>query len=985
MNWNLNSLETIDLSRQIQELLKQIESIRTGMSIRALEQASLERIIQNGDEGVGMETDSDALISERLVVFRNIEELQNQNQTLRRTVRSLSKKMEEFEAEKTDKEIHLQEMNEAKRVIESLSEQVRMQSLKLDTFVRERDQWKKIAEGRASSASPPKEKIMSPSFRSSSPAMGMETIELQKTIQSQLQELDMFKRESNTNIKMLKEQLESIQADKMNVSIELARATSQLSWQEERYNLMVGNLELQTKEVVVLREKLSILTNNLTRQESKMQDVSIHLQESRSTVDILKNENQQAKIEREVWKSNESRLVKERQELIKERNAATDRLRELQYQMEDKEKALASERDKLESRYQDVLKELQSTRQKLNEKMDEQLSLSCRYECESKESQKKIETLSTNLEKIKGELSLSLNKESHLNEKVVDLSLRLKSVQDQLFIHENNSKSIRKDDESPQDALKSLELSLSQSQYEIKNLNEALVLEKERSSTFQGISQASEERLAELNATYDVYKSEMERQLQEKCQELESIESDREDLRQRLSLTAQEITAAQDQLSNQKNEFEKQLQDSLTQLESLKSLESTFNSRLEALKADVELHSKIAKESQLNYEREVMAHSSALQSLTVYKEQVIESKNALAETEQKLYSTRNSLETSCASWNVLKEDLENQIGKLNKKAGFGCSYEERKEELEKRVMDEVLGGKDKKDDEKKPQYGVFNRSAVENVIESEENSLNPSDKTIQDLRQVIRFLRREKDIIQTRFDLASQENARFSIQVDHLQKSLDETRAILDEERVPNEQGNKEKHDQLLEKIEQANLLRESNVTLRDNLESSNKKLALLESELSKTLKEMEPLKENVLILSSDLNTKQDEIEALKQDNNRWKARTQQILEKYERIDPVEHAKLKEQVQQHSLELESLNKSLQESSLRIKEEEEKFKKIEIHARRLKTLNDQKTNEVIEKESSIAKLVSEIETLKSSNASQLELVIFFNFISFSFYK
>ena len=45
----------------------------------------------------------------------------------------------------------------------------------------------------------------------------------------------------------------------------------------------------------------------------------------------------------------------------------------------------------------------------------------------------------------------------------------------------------------------------------------------------------------------------------------------------------------------------------------------------------------------------------------------------------------------------------------NMKAGYENKHEERKEELEKRVMDEVLGGKDEKEDEKKPQYGTFNQ------------------------------------------------------------------------------------------------------------------------------------------------------------------------------------------------------------------------------------------------------------------------------------
>ena len=148
------------MGRQVQGLLRQIETVGTDFAgIRTLEASSLQRIVDRNDEGVSLDvlgSDSDALISEKLVVFRNIEELQNQNQTLRRTVRNLSKKMEEFENEQSrqrDEQIS-KEMDDASKAIEALQEQLRVQSLKLDTFVRERDQWKKIAEGRLPSSSP---------------------------------------------------------------------------------------------------------------------------------------------------------------------------------------------------------------------------------------------------------------------------------------------------------------------------------------------------------------------------------------------------------------------------------------------------------------------------------------------------------------------------------------------------------------------------------------------------------------------------------------------------------------------------------------------------------------------------------------------------------------------------------------------------------------------------------------------------------------
>jgi nucleoprotein TPR len=166
-------LENRDLGRQVQGLLRQMETVGTDFAgIRSMETSSLQRIADKNDEGISLdvlETDSDALISEKLVVFRNIEELQNQNQTLRRTVRNLSKKMEDFESNQSrqrDEQL-ANEMEDASKAIQALQEQLRVQSLKLDTFVRERDQWKKIAESRLPSNSPLKDK----GSRSSSPGI----------------------------------------------------------------------------------------------------------------------------------------------------------------------------------------------------------------------------------------------------------------------------------------------------------------------------------------------------------------------------------------------------------------------------------------------------------------------------------------------------------------------------------------------------------------------------------------------------------------------------------------------------------------------------------------------------------------------------------------------------------------------------------------------------------------------------------------------
>jgi nucleoprotein TPR len=65
--------------------------------------------------------------------------------------------------------------------------------------------------------------------------------------------------------------------------------------------------------------------------------------------------------------------------------------------------------------------------------------------------------------------------------------------------------------------------------------------------------------------------------------------------------------------------------------------------------------------------------------------------------------------------------------------------------------------------------------------------------------------------------------------------------------------------------------------------------------------------------LESEVEARKAEGKALLEDNTRWKGRAQQILEKYERIDPVEHDNLKASVSNLSAEKAALEAKLASS------------------------------------------------------------------------
>lgn len=103
-------------------------------------------------------------------------------------------------------------------------------------------------------------------------------------------------------------------------------------------------------------------------------------------------------------------------------------------------------------------------------------------------------------------------------------------------------------------------------------------------------------------------------------------------------------------------------------------------------------------------------------------------------------------------------------------------------------------------------------------------------------------------------------------------------------------------YSQLLDQINTLNMVRESNATLRDESIRSDRKAKELEMRLQQTNATLDPLKNELRELKASVQQYQQEITLLTEDNERWKARNQQILEKYDRIDPAEVQSLRDEI-----------------------------------------------------------------------------------------
>lgn len=87
-------------------------------------------------------------------------------------------------------------------------------------------------------------------------------------------------------------------------------------------------------------------------------------------------------------------------------------------------------------------------------------------------------------------------------------------------------------------------------------------------------------------------------------------------------------------------------------------------------------------------------------------------------------------------------------------------------------------------------------------------------------------------------------------------------------------------HAELVEKIQQLNLLRESNATLRADAGAHAKRSRELDIKLKTLLQELDPLRERSRTLQAELDAQNEHVARLEEENRRWQERNNQLLTK---------------------------------------------------------------------------------------------------------
>lgn len=87
-------------------------------------------------------------------------------------------------------------------------------------------------------------------------------------------------------------------------------------------------------------------------------------------------------------------------------------------------------------------------------------------------------------------------------------------------------------------------------------------------------------------------------------------------------------------------------------------------------------------------------------------------------------------------------------------------------------------------------------------------------------------------------------------------------------------------HAELLERINQLNILRESNATLRTDCENHAKKARDLEAKLQQLSQELDPAKEQARVAQAELQACKSQLARLNEESRKWQERNAQLLSK---------------------------------------------------------------------------------------------------------
>ncbi|GLV34014.1 Megator [Carabus blaptoides fortunei] len=868
--------EITDLSRQVCFLLKEVEASRTASTLSPDRDISMSDSISSAD-----------IISKKLVTFSDIQELQATNQKLLALVRELSSKQEEAECLDVASIVALKEKVNTLRESQTqmLITQER-QNRMLEKAIKQRDNYRNLCQ--KSLKLPTLEDDLIPMDQSSSTESEIQNqkstvdpekekriikeleeklVEHKKELDQLKEEYDTYKKEKCANEKILVEQVDQLRKDHRELTQSNCKLTSLSEYNDERFKILKQNTEVYKNQINALEEKNKTYNSTIIKHEQSimhLKDEALNAQTKWSRAEVaLQNIQQECRLLRD----SEARLLKEKEIVNRESKGQSLLLNNLELIKASLERSEAEGKMRLESRLDESMRECSALRRRLQEEQDKFRELSNHLERQTQNAQQRMEEEKQQADHLREELSKTREELSNKSAQIEELSKKIK-----------NSMLLNRPGTDEQRS-KELARQLVDGQAEIQSLKQQLTLSKENIAQYCNISECAEKELKKEHDKYVQFKQTTEIQLQENTSLIANLKDKVAELEAELSLQSSGQAETTIELKSQLAKIREELQVANEELTIAKE-------NLQSARNDVKTFSEAAQIAEDKYVREMMLHSTDLQALNTVKEELTRVSSELNEIRHQKEQAVETLKLNKSGWEEREKLLQNEKDQLAKRLrdldGQNSVLHDQIQALSTQLS--VLHAQQTDTSLNQSLADAsFNRSLTEDDVKSSEQLL-----------QIIKYLRKEKDLAITKFEVLQAENLRLKSQYEMTDKELKETRNALVQEREGSEASmvTAAKHAEVLRKVETLNAITDSNKILRDERDALKMQLRELTARATSLEEQLAPLQDKNRELLVKADSASSENQALRAEATRWRQRANVLIEKANKVSPEDWRKL---------------------------------------------------------------------------------------------
>ncbi|XWS16718.1 hypothetical protein CRYUN_Cryun33cG0001800 [Craigia yunnanensis] len=912
--------EIVDLQKQVTVLLKECRDIQ-------LHCGSIGHDFSGGDATVAaadmsVEPNADKVISE--LTFKDINGLVEQNVQLRSLVRDLSDRIESKQMEfKENLEMELKKQtDEAASKVAAVLQRAEEQGCMIESLHTSVAMYKRLYEE--------EQKLHLPYSPTTETAPDSGRKDLLLLLEGSQESSKKAQEKATERLRCLEEDLAKIRVEVISLRSERDKFALEANFAREKLESVMKEAEHERNEINGVLARNVEFSQLIVDYQRKIRENSGSLYAAEEHSRKLTMEVSVLKHEKEMLANAEKRACDEVRSLSERVHHLQASLDTIQSAEEVREETRALERRRQEEYVKHIEKEWAEAKKQLQEERDNVRTLMSDREQTLKNAMKQVEEIGKELANALHACAAAETRAAVSEARLSDLEKKLKS---------SDAKILAIDGGTGTSSISANEVAeLPMTKEEIEKLKEEAKANRDHMLQYKNIAQVNEAALKQMELAHENFRIEAQKLKKSLEAELGSLREKVSELENESSLKSEEVASAtagkQEALSSALAEITCLKEETAIKSSQIMALEIQISSMKENLEKE---HEKW-RAAQANYERQVILQSETIQELTKTSQELALLQGETSELRKLADAHKSENAELKAKWETEKSILE-----------------ESRKEAEKKY--------DELNEQNKILHSRIEALHIQLVEKDRGSSILIAKSAVPDplgdsgLQNVVNYLRRTKEIAETEISLLKQEKLRLQSQLENALKAAETAQATLNAERANSRAVlmTEEEIKSLQHQIREINLLRESNMQLREENKHNFEDCQKLRQVAQKNRIESETLESQLMERQIELEASKKDIEMHRTERDLLGKRVSELLERCRNIDVEDYNRLKNDVQQKEEKLKEKDAQIEEITNLLSKKQDTISKLEQDLANSKLeLNekDKKLNDILQLEASL---------------------------------